>query len=69
MEKKVKKHWLEFYVYSSDFFEGMGTALTLFGNFLSFNVNRQSKSNNTSGKKGREMDTVDIDRILRSTPK
>jgi hypothetical protein len=37
MEKRIKKHWLEYYAYPSDFFESIGEALTVLGNLYTFN--------------------------------
>jgi hypothetical protein len=43
MEKKLKKNWLEFYVFPSEFFEGIGTALTLLGNLFMFKSEKKLK--------------------------
>jgi len=62
MEKKFKKHWLGYYSYPSDFFESIGNALALLGNFFSFEVGIETKSSFGLSKKRKKIESKDTNR-------
>lgn len=45
IEKKTKKPWFEFYLLPSDFFQRIGSALTILGNLFTFDIDTDVKTN------------------------
>jgi len=62
MKKKFKNYRFEYYSYPADFFESIGNALALLGNFFCFDISREPISTLGLNKKRKKKESKELNR-------